>query len=530
LNNLTPGLKVRLIEGALAGEIYEYIGSPTSDADPNVAGNQKFDLSQQPYRDSSRWKHINSQQQNTNVRSTVRNSRVISNGSMTVTAQSSQAIESLVVGVSTGIGVSAQDGVAVSAAGSYAENVSRTNIIATIDGASTSGTTRQTKAHGIEVSASDSSRIESLATGASLAVAFGAASTGTSVSIGISLAYNTIQNDVSATIINSSSVRSTSGISVHSTTSNGTGPSAKYNTSSGTKTLERNDTVELGDSYSKGGQAGRTYKYRGFTPDYDIFLTKFSNTVTNARVFQGDLVRVSGAAIYSYLGDDNNGQGVTLNLTNQNYLDSSRWQRTTSMLREGNTVRTGASSYFRYIGPEENLSLGQENYANNSRWQAFSPNTYNLGAVDYSNTKLWEIADGSITATSIAASMSGAFGLYAGTSISGAGATARNRVLSKTNALVQNSTMHSTGNVELQSLNTSKIDAKVIAASVALGSGGFSAVGVSIGVATAENLIGWTESNEESPSEIRAGMINSGVNSGGNLSVLARDLDRKSVV
>ncbi|MFM8188319.1 MAG: hypothetical protein ACKN85_07560, partial [Pirellula sp.] len=524
LNNLTPGLKVRLIEGALAGEIYEYIGSPTSDADPNVAGNQKFDLSQQPYRDSSRWKHINSQQQNTNVRSTVRNSRVISNGSMTVTAQSSQAIESLVVGVSTGIGVSAQDGVAVSAAGSYAENVSRTNIIATIDGASTSGTTRQTKAHGIEVSASDSSRIDSLATGASLAVAFGAASTGTSVSIGISLAYNTIQNDVSATIINSSSVHSTSGISVHSTTSNGTGPTAKYNTSSGTKTLEQNDTVELGDSYSKGGQAGRTYRYRGFTPDYDIFLTKFSNTVTNARVFQGDLVRVSGAAIYSYLGDDNNGQGVTLNLTNQNYLDSSRWQRTTSMLREGNTVRTGASSYFRYIGPEENLSLGQENYANSSRWQAFSPNTYNLGAVDYSNTKLWEIADGSITATSIAASMSGAFGLYAGTSISGAGATARNRVLSKTNALVQNSTMHSTGNVELQSLNASKIDAKVIAASVALGSGGFSAVGVSIGVATAENLIGWMESNEESPSEIRAGMINSGVNSGGNLSVLARDL------
>ncbi|MBU6386317.1 MAG: hypothetical protein KGS49_10310, partial [Planctomycetes bacterium] len=521
VSSLTPGMKVRMVEGALAGEIYEYIGLQTNDADPNIAGNQLFDLNQQPYRDTLRWRHVNASHSGSDIRATIRNSQIISSSSIDVQATSNESIDAIVVAVSMGIGAGAQAGVAVSIAGSFAENISKTDIVASIDGGAVSGATRGIDAHGIHVSASDSAKIDALATGATLAVALGSSSVGGSV--GISLAENTIENDVTALIINNGSIVSGNGISVQSNTSSGTAQSSKYSTSSGQRTLARGDTVQVSESYSNGGQSGRQYRFRGFNADYDIHNSRFNNTQTNATLVRGDLVRVSGGAFYAFIGSDNNGSGVALNLVNQNYQDSSRWERAKVMLREGNTVRTGANTYYRYRGPEETISLGQENYTNTSRWQSISPNTYDLGAVDYSNTKLWELSDGSITATSIASSVSGTSGFLGSVSLSGAGAVSRNRILSATNSLIENSTVTATGNVSIESSNTAKVDALVVSTSAALSAGGTSGVGISIGVAIAENFIGWTNTGTESPAQVKAGMVDSGLNTTGTLSISATD-------
>jgi hypothetical protein len=47
---LTPGMKVAIATGGLAGNVYEYIGVEQTDSNLDVAGNQKFDLSLQDHR------------------------------------------------------------------------------------------------------------------------------------------------------------------------------------------------------------------------------------------------------------------------------------------------------------------------------------------------------------------------------------------------------------------------------------------------------------------------------------------------
>lgn len=57
-SQIETGTRVRILDGALAGEVYEYIGPTLRDSDPNQSGNQQFDLRNQQYRDSTAWKHI----------------------------------------------------------------------------------------------------------------------------------------------------------------------------------------------------------------------------------------------------------------------------------------------------------------------------------------------------------------------------------------------------------------------------------------------------------------------------------------
>jgi hypothetical protein len=383
-------------------------------------------------------------------------------------------IESTVTAVAVAV-TAGSVGIGGAAAGSYAENYSLTNISATLDGTGTIASAGGIKANGISVVATDGSQIDSSTVGASLAGAIGGAGAGTSVSVGIALAYNNIQNDVTSRITDFASVNSTNGILVDAKTSSGSIKDATYTTSSGTKTLTAGQTVQLGSTYSLGGQAGRQYRYRGFTADYDI---------TDA---------------------------------------SSQGNQSSVLLRAGNTVKQGLNSYFRYKGSEGSIVLNNENFLDTARWESISPNTYDLGAIDYANTKLWEISDGSITSTSVAASLAASFGSAAGISFSGAGANSLNRILSRTNAFINNSTVVSTGNVNIQSSSSSKIDAKVIAASAALGASGGAGVGVSIGVSIAENLIGWTTSTTESPVEVRAYVSDSGIDSTGDLNINALD-------
>jgi hypothetical protein len=245
-------MKVRIVEGSLAGEVYEYIGTTTSDSDPNTDGNQLFDLKQQQFRDSSLWKHINASTHGAEIKAYVRNASIYSSGSLNVHADSTQGITSEVIGVSVGVGASSNVGVGASGAGTYAENRTLTDIRANIDGVGTIATAGGILANGISVVATDSAKIDSTAVAASLAAGIGIGSVGVGVSIGVSLASNSIENNVTASITDYGSVQSTNGIVVDAKTLSGDAPASTYATSSGTKTLVVGDTVSLSSSYSSG--------------------------------------------------------------------------------------------------------------------------------------------------------------------------------------------------------------------------------------------------------------------------------------
>ncbi len=104
---------------------------------------------------------------------------------------------------------------------------------------------------------------------------------------------------------------------------------------------------------------------------------------------------------------------------------------------------------------------------------------------------LHSTVDATITATSAAASLGVGIGSTAGIAVSGAGAESTNIILSKANAFAKDSDLESAGAVSFETDMTGTIDAKVIAASVAVGAGSTAGIGVSIGVAVARNFIGW---------------------------------------
>jgi hypothetical protein len=166
-------MKVKLIDGPLAGEIYEYVGNTVNDSDPIAAGNQKFDLKQQQYRDPSLWKHINSKANAAEIKAFIKNASIVSNQPLKVQATSSQSIDSTVVGTALGIAVSKDIGVGVSAAGTYAENRSLTDIVAMLDGNGSIAAVHGVQASGVSVLATDTTTIDSKAVSGAIAAGFG---------------------------------------------------------------------------------------------------------------------------------------------------------------------------------------------------------------------------------------------------------------------------------------------------------------------------------------------------------------------
>ncbi len=109
------------------------------------------------------------------------------------------------------------------------------------------------------------------------------------------------------------------------------------------------------------------------------------------------------------------------------------------------------------------------------------------------------VEDATIAATSVAASIDVGIGKKTSLALSGGGAEATNVVLTKANASVTDSTLHSDDAVDITATSTASIDATVAAVSLAVaGSSSKSAGGVSIGVSVARNFIGWDPSDSTS--------------------------------
>ncbi len=110
---------MQIANGALAGDIYEYIGTTLTDSDPETGGNQQFDLSVQQYRHASLWKQANVGAEASQVRAYIDDSSLRAADALTIDADAAESIDSFVVAAAIGIGGGSGAGVAVSGAGSY---------------------------------------------------------------------------------------------------------------------------------------------------------------------------------------------------------------------------------------------------------------------------------------------------------------------------------------------------------------------------------------------------------------------------
>ncbi|MDX6677211.1 MAG: hypothetical protein QOE31_1263, partial [Solirubrobacteraceae bacterium] len=114
-----------------------------------------------------------------------------------------------------------------------------------------------------------------------------------------------------------------------------------------------------------------------------------------------------------------------------------------------------------------------------------------------------EVSAATINAVSVAASLAVGLGTT-GVALSGAGAVATNVVTGGTSAYVQDATISSAGAVSLTATGTSAIAATIVAASAAVGVGGTTGVGASIGAAVAHNYVGFDADGTIVPSAVQA--------------------------
>ncbi|MCA9171041.1 MAG: hypothetical protein KDB23_25380, partial [Planctomycetales bacterium] len=132
--SLTTGTQVKVVDGALAGDVYRYIGTAHHN-------NEGIDLSVQDYGDTRLWTLINVVPIETGVQAFINDSSIAGTGALTLDAQSTASIISTVVGVATAVSGGGATGVSVGGGGAFAFNRVRNHIKASIDGDGDDGIT-----------------------------------------------------------------------------------------------------------------------------------------------------------------------------------------------------------------------------------------------------------------------------------------------------------------------------------------------------------------------------------------------------
>ncbi|MCB1998993.1 MAG: LEPR-XLL domain-containing protein, partial [Rhodoferax sp.] len=584
LVRLETGRKVLVAEGALAGDIYEYIGeTQVVNDDPGTPDYvEGIYLQSQQYRDPALWKHVNASANTNQVRAFLADSSVVSVGDVTLHASDTSRIDATVLAIAVGIGGGGDVGVGVSGAGVYAENRIKTDVAAFIDGDGDRLATDGIMAGSVRVSAVDSSSINAVAGAGALAAGFGGTA-GIAAAIGLSLAFNEIDNDVAASIRNADQgvTATTGGVTVSAVTQ---GQHLFDLTVGGLLSAASLDDAAKADSLAE-----VTFDTDSHTQGSDKQDVRQGDTVM---VLQGyDAAKGVAGNIYRYLPDTTGIQNP-LDLGIQNYLDTTRWQLveapkadahsdrlilealraafadqgedlavydtiapaapfTTAdgvqAMAEGSSVQVAqdyalggmAGRVYRYFGASGDVDLGAQNYADTSKWiladklkvSTLVPGqSWTLVAPDGATYAL-ELTDAgtisvnrnSINAVSVAASVAVGLAGQVGVAVSGAGAVAQNVILSRANAFGQDSIIDSVGDVTLSATSTSTISSAVVAVSAAVGvGGGVAGVGASIGVAVARNFIGWTPgAGVETPAQVRAYLMDSSVRTDGALTQTA---------
>ncbi|MBF0461945.1 MAG: hypothetical protein HQL87_11155, partial [Magnetococcales bacterium] len=507
---LDAGKKVQVVGGPLDGDVYEYLGETAKDKDG-------IDLATQNYADSSVWKLLSFSTTPATIHASLENSQVAAVGVLTITAQSTATIDATVLAGAAAVAGSSQNATTVSAAGVYSENRIGSSVEALIDGGGS--TTNRIQADSVLVHADNAASINAIAGAASLAASL-SGQTGVAISIGLSLAFNSIDADVLASIrgVNAGLVTTQGNVDVSSS-------------ATGARLFD----VNWGDlTFSAANLDDATVR----TPD-DSDTQNIDESVVDATNDALTLARLA-AALQS--------RGVALAAADTVHCD---WLYTSAdaatNLKTDDTVKLTdsyknggqAGRVYRYLGSATSVpvNLSTANYADSSRWALVKPQI-TLSQLDAGKGWLLVDANGTsytlldtggklsvsrtnINALSAAASVGIGVGGTTGVAVSGAGAVAINAIQGFTDAFIRDSQVTSAGDVTLEAARTSTIAATVAAMSLAAGVGGTTGVGASIGVAVARNFIGYDGNGNDSETTVRAYLIDTSLDVKGNLTLNA---------
>ncbi|MFK8111404.1 MAG: hypothetical protein AB8B91_04360, partial [Rubripirellula sp.] len=227
LTTINLGDRIQIAAGPGAGDIYEYLGGTQL---PNSL--QQSDstwLTRLDFNDAELWKQVDLAKTTATTYAIIEDSSIVSGGDLTADAVASGQIESFVIAAAVAISGGGSTGVGLAGSGVGVKNDIKMDVAANIEGEQAEPATPAYRGpdgqvvrivagrledplgsfagdsypafhnRSIGLAASDNSTIDSTAGAASIAAAFGG-SAGIAAAIGVSLANNSISNQVDATI------------------------------------------------------------------------------------------------------------------------------------------------------------------------------------------------------------------------------------------------------------------------------------------------------------------------------------------
>ncbi|MGI9210888.1 MAG: hypothetical protein ACR2HF_00260, partial [Methylococcaceae bacterium] len=350
LTELTKGTKVLNDSSLLGQEVYEYVGDTAKDSGG-------IELTTQNYSDESSWKLLSYTPTVASTLARLVQTEVNATGALRLDATGTGSINATVLAGAAAVAASASQGAtSVSAAGVYAENRIQAKVNALIDGVAsgvtvTPGNRPSLSADSISILSEGRASIDAIAGAASLAASLGGGGSGLAVSIGLSLAFNSINNDVQATVNNAHLQTTTGSVDIHAINAGElVGPSLNW-----TDLTSRGITAKSLDAAANAGAPTSFTSSEGQEWDY-------LNTDGETELNNGDPVRAASGRIYTFTGED----GTTLDLGTVDYqgdnwdeVDTGEWT-----VKDGYTVLVDAlhtygglpGRVYRYLGTKENYT------------------------------------------------------------------------------------------------------------------------------------------------------------------------------
>ena len=365
--------------------------------------------------------------------------------------------------------------VSVSAAGVYTENKIATNVTASISNTA-SITTGSGSHNGLSVTASDTATINSFDGAASVSADFSDES-GDSVTIGISIARNTIQNTVAASIDDAGQINA---------------PNAPITVEATQASSIQATSLAAALSIAVGGENGLGVAGGGSLAD-NLIGTNTTATLSGTDVGTSG----SSAGALTVEAADTSTIDATVAAFAANVTFGSE---------DGTGVGIGASLAHNRIGDGTDTGSGAVT-------ASITDSSIFSGAIDVNATSQQDIT---ATVAAVAVALSG--GGESAVGVSGAGAFSFNEVAVAVSATIDGGSTDSitSNGVTVAAADTSTIEATVLAGSVAGGFGGEDSTDVAIGVSFARNSI--TDPVTASISDVPSLLTN-----GGAVSVTAQE-------
>ncbi|NRB01232.1 MAG: hypothetical protein HRU32_15725, partial [Rhodobacteraceae bacterium] len=457
--DIVTGTTVRVDSGINSGRAFKYIDdvaygpNQDTDFDDDIDTNDAIALAEIDFNDAERWEEIDVDRDPVVVSATINNASIDAAGNLIVQAESTQTINTAALAIAAGI-AAGKVGVGIGLSGAAVVNRIGVNAIATISGDLGEGILANT----ITVQADDNSRINAANIAGSISI--GAGVVGVGVSLSAALAFNTVQNIVTATITDAPNVRATG---------------------------------------ADGNGDGVVVRAGSAADDLPVALNLATLEVANGAALAALLQDASTTETEDQGGDE---VAVVADVADDNVI-------------LGN-LKTALVLAGQEVAGVLRLSIVEDD----ERWVAVDEDGKGWNLTLNGNTITSNRA--TINAVSGAVSVALAIGKL-GVAIAGAGASAVNVVLSNVDAnITQSSVTTTAGDVNVSAESLSRINAAVLSTALAVGVGKVG-VGVALGASFALNSIGKTQSGTviANSGVTKASIVDSSINSVGGVEVLS---------